>query len=194
MKIFRWVALIVVAFLIMGAAGIAAYRVYAQGSVDCDDDTSNPALTGQAGITPEQAEAIARDQHSGSTARETELERECGILLYSTELDNGMEIEVDANAGTVLRTETENPATDDSDDATEVNDRDQSDATAPANTAITAEEATKIAADANPGAAALEVDFDREGGHDMWEVELSNNVEVEVDASSGAILATKQDD
>jgi uncharacterized membrane protein YkoI len=180
MKIIRWMALVAIVFLVIGAMGAAAYKVYAQGSVDCDDDTSTPALQGQAGITREQAEAIARDQYSGSNALETELESECGILLYSTELNNGVEVEVDANAGTVLLTETENPVTDD-------------DVTAPANTAITADEAKKIAEEANPGATALEVDFENEGGHDMWEVELSNNLEVELDANSGAILSTEQD-
>jgi uncharacterized membrane protein YkoI len=194
MKIFRWIAFGLIALLIVGGIGAAAFKVYAQGSTDCDDDISNPAVQGESSITREQAEAIARDQYSGSNARETELERECGILLYSTELDNGVEVEVDANAGTVLLTETENPATDDADDAMEVNGQDPSDVIAPANAAITADEAKKIAEDANPGATALEVDFDREGGRDMWEVELSNTVEVEVDANSGAILATKQDD
>ena len=186
MRIFRWIAFVVVVFLVMGAIGATAYNVYAQGSIDCDDDISNPDLQGQAGITREQAEAIARDQYSGSNSLETELERECGTLLYSTELDNGVEVEVDANAGTVLLSETQSSAVDTDSDAT-------SNVTAPANTAITADEAKKIAEEANPGATTLSVDFEREGGRDMWEVELSNNLEVELDATSGAILSTEQD-
>ncbi|HJR80491.1 MAG TPA: PepSY domain-containing protein [Anaerolineales bacterium] len=186
MKIFRWIAFVLVAFLVMGVMGAAAYKVYAQGSLDCDEDPSNPALPSQAGITREQAEAIARDQYSGSNALETELERECGTLLYEVELDNAAEVEVDANAGTVILTETGNSPTNDVRDAA-------SNVTAPANTAITADEARKIAEEANPGATALEVDFEREGGIDMWEVELSNNLEVELDANTGAILSTEQD-
>lgn len=185
MKMFRWIALILVAFLVIGAMGAAAYKVYAQGSLDCDDDPSNPALPGEAGITREQAEMIARDQYSGSNALETELERECGILLYEVELDNAAEVEVDANAGTVLLTETGNSPADNVNSTPNL--------TTSANTAITADEAKRIAAEANPGATALSVDFENEGGRDMWEVELSNNLEVELDANSGAILSTERD-
>ena len=183
MKIFRWIALILVAFIVMGAMGAAAYKVYAQGSVDCEDGPFNPAL--QANLTQQQAEAIAREQYSGSTALGTELEQECGILLYEVELDNAAEVEVDANAGTVILTETGSSPTD--------NDNSTSNLTAPANAAIAADEAKRIAEEANPGATALSVDFENEGGRDMWEVELSNNLEVELDANSGAILSTEQD-
>jgi uncharacterized membrane protein YkoI len=132
------------------------------------------------------------------------MENEGGIQLYEIELDNGMEVEVDANSGTILPAEPENSAADDRDDlgddnddareANEVNGQNQPDEITPTNTGITADEAKKIAEEANPGATALSVDFDREGGHDLWEVELSNNVELEVDANSGAILATKRND
>ena len=185
MKIFRWIAIVLVSFFVIGAMGVITYKVYAQGSLVCDDDPSSPALQSQAGLTREQAETIARDQYSGSNALETELERECGILLYEVELDNAVEVEVDANAGTVLLTETGSSSTD--------NVNATSNVTAPAKTAITADEAKRIAEEANPGATALEIDFENEGGIDMWEVELSNNLEVELDANSGAILSTEQD-
>jgi uncharacterized membrane protein YkoI len=183
MKIIRWMVLVAIIFLMMGAMGAAAYKVYAQG---------------QGGITLEEAIAIALGQHPGAKVLATEMENEAGIQLYEIELDNRAEVEVDANAGTILPAEPENSALDDSDgpndDADEVNGQDPSDVAAPANTAITADEAKKIAEEANPGATALEVDFDREGGKDMWEIEMSNNAEVEVDANTGAILATKQND
>ena len=189
MKIFRWIALIVVAFLIMGAMGAAVYKVYAQG---------------QDGITLEEAIAIALGQHPGAKVLATEMENEAGIQLYEIELDNRAEVEVDANAGTILPPEPENSAADIRDDlgdnendareATAVNGQNQPDEVAPTNTGITADEAKRIAEEANPGATALELDFDREGGRDMWEVELSNNVEVEVDANTGSILAPEQDD
>lgn len=209
MKLNRWIALVLIAFLVMGAIGAAAYKVYAQGSVTWGKDVSqardnNQALQGQDGITPEEAEAIALAQYPGTKVLATEVEHEGGIRLYETELDNGAEVEVDANAGTILPPEPENSPADDRDDlgddeddareATVVNGQNQPDEVAPTNTGITADEAKKIAEEANPGATALSVDFDREGNHDMWEVELSNNVEVEVDANSGAILATKQND
>ena len=183
MKIFRWIALILVAFIVVGAMGAAAYKVYAQGSLDCEDGPFNSPL--QAKLTREQAEAIARDQFSGSSALGTELEHECGILLYEVELDNAAEVEVDANAGTVLLTETGSSPTD--------NVNSTSNVTAPVNAAISADEAKRIAEEANPSATAVSVDFENEGGRDMWEVELSNNIEVELDANSGAILSTERD-
>lgn len=209
MKIFRWIALVLIALLIVGAIGAAAYKVYAQAPVRWSKDISqsrdnDPALQGQAGITREEAEAIALAQYPGAKVLATEMENEGGIQPYEIEIDNGAEVEVDANTGTILPAEPENSAADDRDDlgddkddardGTEVNGQDPSDEIAPTNTGITADEAKKIAEDANPGTTALSLDFDREGGHDMWEIELSNNAEVEVDANSGAILATKQND
>jgi uncharacterized membrane protein YkoI len=82
----------------------------------------------------------------------------------------------------------------DANEATEVNGQDQSDETTPASTGITADEAKKIAEQANAGTSTLAVEFDREGGHDIWEVELDNNLDVKVDAHSGEILLTEQRD
>jgi len=65
-------------------------------------------------------------------------------------------------------------------------------ATVPADAAITADEAKAIAEKANPGAAAREVEFEREGGVDAWEVELDNGVEVRIDPHSGEILNAGQ--
>jgi uncharacterized membrane protein YkoI len=82
----------------------------------------------------------------------------------------------------------------DANEATEANGQDQSDEIAPASTGITADEAQAIAEGANPGSTTLAVEFDREGGQEIWEVELNNNLDVKVDASSGAILSTEQRD
>jgi len=82
----------------------------------------------------------------------------------------------------------------DPNEGTEVNGQDQSDETAPASTGITADEAKKIAEAANSGTTTLAVEFDREGGQDIWEVELDNNLDVKIDANSGVILSTEQRD
>lgn len=82
----------------------------------------------------------------------------------------------------------------DANEATEANGQDQSDEIAPASTGITADEAQAIAEGANPGATTLAIEFDREGGQSIWEVELNNNLDVKVDADSGAILSTEQRD
>jgi uncharacterized membrane protein YkoI len=68
---------------------------------------------------------------------------------------------------------------------------DTSDEIAPATTGITADQAQTIAESANPGTAALAVEFDHENGQDIWEVELDNGQDVKVDAGSGQILLTE---
>ncbi|MCB9422287.1 MAG: PepSY domain-containing protein [Ardenticatenaceae bacterium] len=71
---------------------------------------------------------------------------------------------------------------------------DTGDETAPAGLAVTAVQAQTIAEEANPGAAALAVEYDRENGQDIWEVELDNGQDVKVDAGSGQILLTEARD
>jgi uncharacterized membrane protein YkoI len=122
---------------------------------------------------------------------------------FQTQQDCGPDVEED-QAGENETAEAENSdveecdqqgaETSDANEATEVNGQDLSDEAAPASTGITADEAKKLAEDANPGTATLAVEFDREGGHDIWEVELDNNLDVKVDASSGTILSTEQRD
>lgn len=80
----------------------------------------------------------------------------------------------------------------DANEAKESNGVDQSDETAPAATGISADEAQAIAETAYPGAAALFVEFDRGLGRDIWEVELDNGLDVQVDADTGEILGTGQ--
>ena len=62
-------------------------------------------------------------------------------------------------------------------------------AAAPAGVAITADKARAIAEAAYPGAKAREVEFEREGGVQSWEVELDNGLEVNVSPDTGEILS-----
>lgn len=71
---------------------------------------------------------------------------------------------------------------------------DSADAPAPAGLAVTAVQSQTIAEEANPGAATLAVEYDSEGGKDVWEVELDNGQDVKVDAGSGQILLTEARD
>jgi uncharacterized membrane protein YkoI len=100
--------------------------------------------------------------------------------------------ENDANesveAEDVNSTECEN----DANEAEETNGADGSNEAAPASTGISADEAQAIAEAAHPGAATLFVEFDREWGRDIWEVELDNGLDVQVDAGTGEILGTEQ--
>jgi uncharacterized membrane protein YkoI len=64
-----------------------------------EDDDAIP--TGEAAITPEEAEAAALTEFPGASVVEVELESEAGVLVYSIELDNGTDLNVDANNGAV---------------------------------------------------------------------------------------------
>ena len=58
-------------------------------------------------ITADEAKAAALEAYPGTNAVEVELERENGTLVYEVELDNGLEVAVDANDGAILGTEQE---------------------------------------------------------------------------------------
>ena len=63
------------------------------------------ALQAKATITSAQAEAVALAANSGTTVVKTELDNENGVLVYSVELSNGMDVKVDAGNGKILHTE-----------------------------------------------------------------------------------------
>jgi uncharacterized membrane protein YkoI len=60
------------------------------------------ALASLATLTPEQAKAAALEAHPGTSVVKVELDNENGALVYSVELDNGLDVKVDAGNGTVL--------------------------------------------------------------------------------------------
>ena len=59
----------------------------------------------QAGITADEAKAAAEAAYSGAKAVAVELENENSQVIYEVELDNGLEVIVDAGNGEVLGTE-----------------------------------------------------------------------------------------
>lgn len=63
------------------------------------------ALASQATLTADEAIASAVAANPGSGAVKTELDNENGALVYSVELDNGLDVKVDAASGAVLNTE-----------------------------------------------------------------------------------------
>lgn len=63
------------------------------------------ALQAKATITSAQAEAAALAANPGTTVVKTELDNENGVLVYSVELSNGMDVKVDAGNGKILHTE-----------------------------------------------------------------------------------------
>ncbi|MGQ9503213.1 MAG: PepSY domain-containing protein [Candidatus Oleimicrobiaceae bacterium] len=59
---------------------------------------------------------------------------------------------------------------------------------------ISADQAKAAAEAANPGATAVKVELDNENGTLVYSVELSNGLDVKVDAGNGAVLHTEQAD
>lgn len=72
---------------------------------------SASAQSGQ--LTPDEAKAVAEEASPGATATDVSLEREGSKDVYEVQLDNGMEVEIDAATGEILETE----MSDDGDDA-----------------------------------------------------------------------------
>ena len=67
-------------------------------------DGQEAAPSGTPAITAEQAQAAALAAHPGTVVK-TELDDENGQLIYSVELDGGVDVKVDAMTGAVLGTE-----------------------------------------------------------------------------------------
>jgi len=63
------------------------------------------ALAALATITPEQAKDAALAANPGATVVKVELDNENGALVYSVELDSGLDVKVDAGNDAILHTE-----------------------------------------------------------------------------------------
>lgn len=80
---------------------------------DVEDDDGNEAdeaeeadvSPDQTGITADEAKAAAEAAYSGSKAVAVELEKENGQVIYEVELDNGLEVIINAGNGDILGTE-----------------------------------------------------------------------------------------
>ena len=168
MKINRFMALAAIALLVVGAMGLLSYKAFAQ-------TDQPPAATDCNGQDDDAAEAVETEDTDN-------VEEQCGP--QDEDLDEGGE------ADKADTDEVENEV-EDANEANEAAGADEADEVAPADTSVTADEAQAIAEAANPGTATLDVEFDRENGTDIWEVELDNGLDVKVDAASGAILLTE---
>jgi uncharacterized membrane protein YkoI len=86
----------------------AGHATHESGDVQ-DDNGDEPNEVDQAqsqtGVTSDEARAAAETGNPGTKALEVELEDENGTLVYEVELDNGLEVMVDAANGNILGTE-----------------------------------------------------------------------------------------
>ena len=117
MKVNRFFILGLIVLLVVGVMGIISYQVLAQTPDDEDDHWQNQAnppisvddddapIQGKPSITPEEANAAVLSEYPGAKILETELEMERGVLVFSVELDNGLEVAVDAGSGKILSAE-----------------------------------------------------------------------------------------
>jgi uncharacterized membrane protein YkoI len=127
MKINKTIAIVVILLgLLLGGLGVGLFLSQQPGSVNAappaqegddvdevdeieDEDEADEAeevvSPAQAGITADEAKAAAEAAYSGAKAVAVELERENGQVIYEVELDNGLEVILDAANGDILGTE-----------------------------------------------------------------------------------------
>jgi uncharacterized membrane protein YkoI len=167
--------------------GFARFKVELNNGRDVTIDASTGTILGMEGdgpgqasgvsITADQARTIAETANPGATALEVDFDHDDGFARFKVELNNGRDVTIDASTGAIL--------------GTDGNGANQAGGVAPATVSITADQARAIAETANPGATALEVDFDHDDGFGLFKVELNNGRDVTIDASTGAILGTE---
>jgi len=81
---------------------ISVDQAQTEGMTEADEAA---ALQGKTGITAEEAKAAALAANPGAKVSKVELDNENGVLVYSVQLDNGLDVKVDAGNRAVLHTE-----------------------------------------------------------------------------------------
>ncbi|MCB0168659.1 MAG: PepSY domain-containing protein [Anaerolineae bacterium] len=77
-------------------------------SNEVDETDETTASPDQMGITPEEAQAAAEAANPGTKTLAVEIDHmdeNGGALIYEVELDNGIDVKVDGNDGTILGTD-----------------------------------------------------------------------------------------
>jgi Peptidase propeptide and YPEB domain len=81
----------------------------AQTAADTADEDNGKPVVGTPLLEPAidlvRAQEIALEGHTGAAVMDVELGGENGVLAYSVTLDSGMEVDIDATSGEVIRTE-----------------------------------------------------------------------------------------
>jgi uncharacterized membrane protein YkoI len=166
---------------------------------------NNATDQGQATISAADAEAIALAANPSTSITENKLENEKGVLVYSIELNNNIDVEVDAKTGEILRTgaddednhnksEDQDSNENESDTVDEEQDKGDETEALQADAAITSGEAEATALAVNSGATIVKTELENENGVLVYSIKLNNGSEVKVDAGTGKILRTESDD
>jgi uncharacterized membrane protein YkoI len=155
-------------------------------------------LQEQAVLSANEAKTAAEAAQPGTKAIKVELESEDGFLVYDVELDNGMELTIDAGDGTVLLTEQGELPLKGSLPVDEALTEGLSDADEAAilqeQAVLSADEAKAAAEAAQPGTKAVKVELESEDGFLVYDVELDNGMELTIDAGDGTVLLTEQEE
>jgi uncharacterized membrane protein YkoI len=84
------------------SGSIAVDQAEYEGMSEADEAA---ALQGMATISAEEAKAAAAGANAGATPLTVELDNENGVLVYSVEMSNGLDVKVDAGNGQVVHIE-----------------------------------------------------------------------------------------
>jgi uncharacterized membrane protein YkoI len=181
MKINRFIALAVIALLVVGAMGVISAKTLAKG---------NNAPAGQVTI---QAPDCSQDQADGTEAQDTgpdtdNIEEQCGD---QNETD-GQEVanDVDTDTTEVQEGDQNAPDTAEAQGVEESESADGQESALNGTPAITSEQAQAVAVAANPGTV-IQTELDDENGQLVYSVEFEGGVDVKVDAMTGVVLGTE---
>lgn len=190
MKIYRFVAMAMLALLVVAGVGLMSTRTFAQSAPP-------PAVQAQATEAPAQPEATqapAQPEATESTAtgatEPTDVPGSEGTEAAHTE-------GVDDPAGDQAGQDEQEPLYSSSISVPETQDDNLSESDEAAALAglakITADEAAAAALAANPGTTVVKTELENENGALVYSVELDNGLDVKVDAGNAAILYTHPD-
>jgi uncharacterized membrane protein YkoI len=189
--IFGLIAVLIVSTSIMAFAG--TINKTAKG--EKEDDLTNVVVT----VTEEDAVQTALNSVQNGSLVKVELEDENGIIVYGVEVNDGNQlhdIKVDANTGVILKDDIGSDADENEKEEAESDEND--DAIINANVKVSQEEAVQFATQSVDAAAKfVKVELEDENGVIVYGVEFTLNgkdLDVKVDANTGTILATDQDD
>ena len=173
MKLTRFVALAMIALLAIGALGVISTRSFAKAPTtqvqqiqvpDVEDTSQSPETDD---VQEQVGEQIEDGQSDPAEAPGAE--------------DTGPDEQTPSYAGSIPVDQTATEALSEADEF----------AALAGQATITSDEAQAAALAANPGATVVEVELDNENGALVYSVELSNGLDVKVDAGNGAILHTE---
>ena len=184
----RWWILVLVAILVGGGVTGAIAFSGSSAAVPPGHIDDGAELLPQASITLDQAIAAAQKSESGAVG-EVDLEMYQGQLVFNVDIGD-KDVKVDASNGNVLGSIQDDNNKDESSDNNDESSNNES-AALSSKAVISAADAEAAALAANPGTTAVKVELDNENGVVVYSVELSNGLDVKVDAATGKIIHTE---